>query len=336
MRLTLGEYRARYSQLLSGADKVTIEQAGTVASYITNIANAMGRSAEEFDLLSVEGFKILDGRLKIAATNTIEINKKLMGFFSVNKAIASELPSSFDAQLTKIAREQAEKDSKIAQTKIAEWRTVMQNRMNDFHNACVECSKWEQKQAAMKAGTEGLSIKIFESIKAGIYADEFFKFNRIDSGLIVLRTGVFNVNYFDPDHGINDHFETGPFEVSIDMSNGVRISVNGTDACVKSGSYFHPHIYNGNLCLGNGAAAYADAAASLDIAAMLRIIKAILTTYNPDSPYREFHNFKREWESAKKKREILLNEESIKKAYEERVSSQETEEWIDEFLFDVD
>lgn len=331
MRLTLGEYRTRYSQLLSGADKVTIEQAGTVASYITNIANAMERSAEEFDLLSVEGFKLLDGRLKIVATNTIEINKKLMEFFSVHKASTKELPSSLDSQLAKIAKEQAEKDSRIAQSKIQEWRTVMQQRMTDFHNACAECSKWESKQIALMSGTEGLSIKIVESIKAGITSDEFFKFDRIQGDQIILKTSTFNVNYFEPEHKINDHFETGPFEIVLSLTNGVSIKVQATEACVKSNGYIHPHIAGSSICLGNGSAAYAEAAARLDIAAMLRIIKAILTTYNSNSPYREFRHFKKEWEDSKKKREILLNEESLKKAYEERVSSSE-EEWFDELI----
>lgn len=335
MKLTLGEYRERYSSLLCGADRTTVEQAGTVASYITNIANAMERSAESFDLLSLDGFQLLEGKLKIAATNTTEINKKLMEFFSLSRE-TKELPPSVDDKLSELAKTQAEKESRVIQSKIQEYLNAMQQRMTEYHNCLRAYTDWKQKELAVAAGSDALRIRILDSLKHGISADEFFRFQEVRGSSIILRTVPFRVNYFDAENNINDFFETGPFEVHVSLDTGISIKFVETDSCVKSGGYIHPHISNGAMCLGNGSASYKEAAGKLDIATMLRISKAILTTYNPDSPYRAFRSFKADWETMKKKREVMISEQAIKKAYEERVSSQETEEWIDEFCFDVD
>ena len=80
----------------------------------------------------------------------------------------------------------------------------------------------------------------------------------------------------------------GEFKIVIDLHNTDHLyyieAVNPNPAHGDEG-VTHPHIRNGHLCEGNGTVPIGSALENGRIADFFLIIKSILETYNPESPY---------------------------------------------------
>jgi hypothetical protein len=334
MILTLKEYRERYSSLLSGCSTATIQQSGAIVSYISNIANAMEKSADGFDLTSIDGITVVNGKLDVfGAIDHTKVNMKLMQFFERTKDEKPELSDSNLVLIDEFAGKASKKESDLIEAKINDLLRLTQERSRVLLDAMSQLSSANLKKVELLVGSNGLKIKIRDSIVSAITKDRFFSLKGISGNRITLETQIFSLSYVDDEAKINKSIEMGPFEVRIDISDSCRIFVVKADACITAGGgYWHPHIdLIGNVCLGNGAASFAEAAKNFDISSMLQIIKAILHTYNSDSPYVSFDKFEDEFKKTEKRREVLLNEEALRKAFEE----QEQEEWFDEEIVSI-
>ena len=90
-----------------------------------------------------------------------------------------------------------------------------------------------------------------------------------------------------------EDIDLGPFEIRIDLTRlgtmrapeAIRITALDPHPAARRREVVHPHVEAGILCMGDGAAAIYRALADGRILDCIHLVHAVLTTYNPDSPY---------------------------------------------------
>lgn len=121
-----------------------------------------------------------------------------------------------------------------------------------------------------------------------------FDFLEVDGRKIVfVHRADLILRYINPSAGIRYELNCGKFQVSIDFSS-MNVEVTGYSNYVPNNinAHIHPHIDNeGGICWGNASQDYRDAAQVGDVGKILRIIDALLQTYNEDSPYISINMF---------------------------------------------
>jgi len=84
----------------------------------------------------------------------------------------------------------------------------------------------------------------------------------------------------------------GPFEIRLDIrrlgeARGTPYTIEALDPhpATSNEAVTHPHVSNGGLCAGDGGAAIQSALAAGRIFDFFSLVQAVLTNYNPQSPY---------------------------------------------------
>lgn len=135
---------------------------------------------------------------------------------------------------------------------------------------------------------EGITAK---SIVEEILKDPWLTFHEVSFNWISFKTGDVVMRYVNPTLAMDMAVNFGPFLVKLNILENL-IRVFSWDSLLRSREYFHPHVgIGGDVCLGNGAGAYTTAIDSRNFAAAISIIKVILHTYNPESPYEQLPKF---------------------------------------------
>ena len=116
-----------------------------------------------------------------------------------------------------------------------------------------------------------------------IFPDDF-ELNFRTSGEVILR-------YVNKEHKIDQTVNFGYFNFTWHMANN-SLKLEPATTKFSIGSYAHPHVkVNGYVCLGNASEMYKNALVRGDIATILEVYQAILTSYNPESPFVPLQHF---------------------------------------------
>lgn len=85
-----------------------------------------------------------------------------------------------------------------------------------------------------------------------------------------------------------DTVDLGAFAIYVDLSDPLgKIVVKSVDEVESSNGYYHPHVDEELLCTGDGDEAMEDAISQGRLEDYIRIIEAVLRTYNSRSPHEE-------------------------------------------------
>jgi hypothetical protein len=91
------------------------------------------------------------------------------------------------------------------------------------------------------------------------------------------------------------HIDMGQLAVRININEGMRFEVIPYRNNLSVGGFYHPHIQSyGSICWGEASTAAMKAIANLDLEKALRLLHAILNSYNGGSPYMQLARFKLE------------------------------------------
>lgn len=74
-------------------------------------------------------------------------------------------------------------------------------------------------------------------------------------------------------------------------SGRISVSISGG---IDSDGYFHPHIADGDLCRGDAAYRIERAEMNLNVAEVMRLIRVVMSNYNPASPYMPIIKFRKD------------------------------------------
>jgi hypothetical protein len=93
--------------------------------------------------------------------------------------------------------------------------------------------------------------------------------------------------------------ELGPFEVRLPLENltegdveaAVRVIALDPNPAAGNEAVTHPHVSDGRLCAGEAAAPLRAALAAGRLCDALLLVRSVLETYNPESPYVSLENW---------------------------------------------
>ena len=244
-------------------------------------------------------------------TSKSEINKFLA---SLNKGAPPQDTKTTVGEVTLTEQEYKEKALKLMSVSIKdttrdefyskllserrrldEKKNGMEERMRQYESRRAEYTSLLRSYKAMEeAYNKGLSSHLpdFATQIQAVTKDGFYTFvgQYSEDNRLVFRTGNVEMHYRD------NKLDFGKFLVLI---NPVSFSVSVIpyqDNIGEEGegvdSYVHPHIGSGNdVCWGQANASRQSAGEVGDIRTILELVRGILFTYNPDSPYRSFEAF---------------------------------------------
>lgn len=120
-----------------------------------------------------------------------------------------------------------------------------------------------------------------------IAQNQFWEIERMASGSLYLRTrGSCVLRYR------GETVDFGRFRIKIYLKTGGIVALPLENNIHYKFQYYHPHINeNGGLCWGDAAGAVSEQFGMGNIAEILDLLQALLTTYNNDNPYMAFESF---------------------------------------------
>lgn len=96
-----------------------------------------------------------------------------------------------------------------------------------------------------------------------------------------------------PNLGVDMSVDMGQYTVGIQLNSG-SIRVEPYEGNINVDGYYHPHVSQSNqMCWGTGQKSKDMALQEQKVDVVLEIVRQILITYNPDSPYRKLEAFAR-------------------------------------------
>jgi hypothetical protein len=117
-----------------------------------------------------------------------------------------------------------------------------------------------------------------------------------ENGFLYLNTNT-NVMLHDVNKAANLdlHIDLGQLAVRINIAEHMRFEVIPYKNNIAVESHYHPHIQpHGGICWGEASTAAMKNIAGLELEKALRLLHALLNSYNPGSPYRHLARFKLE------------------------------------------
>ena len=274
-----------YPQEPLPADKVPIMQPETEVQnrdYILLTAAQLNLSRSDYNIADM------------AQMTKPEINKFLMQVLkNKNKSSEEILVNSKDA-ITALFDWSMSQEAINLKNRISRAQSAHTASMQEAQNKLREAIEARLEYNA-KTGDNTQGLKLFEQINK-IVSGGFYKFTGVTGGGATVKklnfeTGDVLCSYRNATHGIDYGLHMGRYKIEYTPTNG-RIRVYGLADNLKSHDYIHPHISSSNeVCWGNAGYIFNKLVHEQNIADVMNALQVILTTYNPESPYRELHEF---------------------------------------------
>lgn len=295
-------------------------------SYLSFLRQSFGPRLDKLDLSKVAGLKVQDGKLIIESINKAEINKAAQ---ETEQAEEVKLPAGLLEGLKNLQIGNVQRRIQNIEAEIAREIANIRERNRQTAGLFSRVMNSRQELANLTAnGSIGLEDKVLQIVKDGFWLDP--QFNSVDKSLRFHTQDVW-LGFNESVSGINKTINMGSFALRFVLREGamdVQVIQNGNNMNVMG--FPHPHVSDQYLCLGNASNSWAEASDKLDLPRMASIARIILTTYNPDNPYRPFHEF--EAEHNRRQRHILrpINEQQLREQYQS--SSTDELDWFDDEL----
>lgn len=169
--------------------------------------------------------------------------------------------------------------------------------VNDYSKRIHDCWKMiydhRMKIASLEQSSDDIATKFLDKI----FGDSFWRFLSFSNNRISFETReVVSIRNLDKNNGVDYVVVFGKFIVVYDTVDGsllVYPSDLENNLNIRK-SYYHPHIFENKMCFGNASDTVSRALKELNLYTVFDVIKRILITYNPESPYKTLFNFKQE------------------------------------------
>lgn len=261
--------------------------------YVEFMAASMHKNIADWD---IEPFTTRGNFLKDRPT----INKRFMEVLSSEmlkptgneSAMHAKLSSDDVAKILQIAQNRSipEKDRLLRQREdtIQNMRALA-TRYNDAHRSLV----------AVNERINAINPSVFEHFVKDIeliLQDNFWEYNGVqvgrDSGYVsfLTRAPIVLVEQ-NKTAGIDNKVNMGRFEVRL-MLTTLQANVHAYRNCLQISDITHPHVLDNKICWGQINDALVNAINNMDLKRIMALTKSLLTSYNPDSPYRALFEFK--------------------------------------------
>lgn len=185
--------------------------------------------------------------------------------------------------LTKEQEESLTSASSVLRPRLAQ----LERQQTEYIHSAQSYSKEAASRLAnaYKVGLEileaqGKEIKLVDMVNK-IISDGFYSFVQVDGKKL-----VFNTQPIVLAHG-EMRVSMGSYTVALNLETGTeRI----TSKKITQG-FIHPHVADGLLCRGELSSPMLEAHKQGDIATIMECIRAVLTTYNDESPFKSLWKF---------------------------------------------
>ena len=317
MPIITGLKRGNYSwwsrksakQVDAGGDAINVDEQINALGYIEHLASSTSTDASEWDIVKRfgdNGVEIETDRTKINAI-----------FFELLATAAEVEPDEADALVEENAADVAEQALAMAaavENLVVDGRKQRFARELTSHDrtlASLVESLQETRRARLEATIAFKSISVSGFMSKNIEAlteQTYWVMEKCldpSVGIMYLRSrGPVVVNYRD------DTLNFGFLRVKLDFINSSLTVLPCRQNLFKdSDNYFHPHISNsGEVCWGNAEGTVQQALGSGDFARVLELLQAVLVTYNPESPYVSFEDFKERGRAVRDYRKLRIIE----------------------------
>jgi hypothetical protein len=279
----------------------------TALTYIKTLASSSNVNIYDWDLLEV--FAQEPGGVNLVTDKKI-INKRFFDQLDKIKkapkeAKKVETPEEIEAatlEVEKIKKAFIDAAKLVRQTEIQNlknnlWTLEDQIRrtqqaydlsLRQFNESYTKINALEQV-----ADIDTKYLKALEGIQKVI--DEGIWINPVyENGYLYLNTKT-NIMLHDVNKAANLdlHIDFGQLAVRININNHMRFEVIPYKNNISVESHYHPHVQPaGGICWGEASTASAKNIANLELDKALRLLHALLNSYNPGSPYRPMARFK--------------------------------------------
>lgn len=171
----------------------------------------------------------------------------------------------------------------VSQTRIR--LDVQRKKAEGFRKRWLAQEKISQDILHSLIKEESTLVGLQESFAEALREVSFFKYTGVRDRCILLNTPMVTLTFNELE------VDLGPFEVRLDL-DGKSVYVHGLIGTIEVDDYVHPHVSSSGIpCFGSATAKFHEAMARLDITKVLRMIQAMLTQYNPDSPYKRLERY---------------------------------------------
>ena len=324
-----------YGELLANAGQVLKSQANfdDLVKYVSYLQQrAKGIDIKTMPLNEVNGIVIENGKVEIKEIDKNSINKAV--FEKCKKEEIEPINPTFLSEITKISQDNTKRIINEALAQANRFRSDAVRINADALSKLVAASK--KTLEAMNLQNNGNDI--YRPQVEKIHSESFWMFFNYTNGFISFVTRndvILEHNETVGDSVISRKVNMGKFVLALNCNSGLSFEVKKHSGNIICSGYYHPHIDgSGNVCLGNAGPSISQAYEKLDIHHIARVVAAILTTYNPDSPYLSLNRFEDEYKGRIKELLATKDEKELMEYYTNVLSNGEELDFYDEGLND--
>lgn len=240
-----------------------------------------------------------------------EINNNLLNIEAVKKAFVESAKRSREAELNNL------------KNSLYDFENNMRRAQQTLDSAVRNFLDHNKKIVALEQVTD-IDAKYLLALK-GIQKliDEHIWVNPVcDGGYLYLNTNT-NIMLKETNRqaSLDLNIDLGQLAVRINIANGMGFEVIPYRNNLSVDGFYHPHIQSyGGICWGEAQTTAMKAIANMDFEKALRLLHAILYSYNAASPYVPLARFKLDGSKLTRIGENLKHPDKRKKPKEEDVS----------------
>lgn len=231
--------------------------------------------------------------------------------FELLQSLVSDAPHLFKSESDAVG--DIEQNIRSCEESINRYQDKMQRYYTEYHNSLVHFNKYQSKKEnlleqlknAQENATE-YDQHLVEQIQKVINTGEFIYLGSSKTGI---KIDLFNMgsdsrsdivrpvgNYFISSTPLVCQYVNQNANVSMRLNFGYWLFILGNQGHVRfsrpvinfmgNNATFHPHFNYGNVCWGSSSYRYEKHTGSKpNFTAILKLLKSLVETYNPDNPY---------------------------------------------------
>lgn len=287
--------------------EMTAEEKATnisILNYIKTIASSVNTDISKWNILKIFGKE--EGSFNLISDKK-EINKRFFEQYNKIKEESKEAKKESSKEDTQEAQDtilnnpvvmeaivQNAKRSRSAlithyknnaEYSLAEMQRLLNSaniKQNEYLSSMQKCKELENVQDDVSAYKKCFE-KVQDLIKEKLWVNPVFE---ASTKCLYLNTNA-NIMLHEVNKAANLdlHVDLGQLAVKIDFTNGFKFTVIPYKNNIELNGYYHPHIQHGSICWGEAQTMATKHIANLDLDKALRLLHALLNSYNPGSPY---------------------------------------------------
>jgi hypothetical protein len=199
--------------------------------------------------------------------------------------IEKTVKNSINVLDLKLVNDKKQKLQRLIEIKTNEMSTYNNYIMNNISS--IVSARQEMLKIVDVNIKDKIISDVIEILKGGFY--EFHELNGYNL-ILVTKDSIINT-YKNINEGIDLTLNLGKFKIIYNLEI-FTLKVYPHENNYTVSSFYHPHVNDsGEVCWGNVSVRASELLANAEIKEALNLLSVLLTTYNPDNPYRTLAQF---------------------------------------------